>query len=118
MIQGIQVSLMDVMDRKVEPHGRKDIPLVDSSLELPSYLSIVQIGQLLFQFGVEEVEVVLRGIPMVDSRAKELAWFLLHGSDGDLVALVVLEVEPNVLDQPSLDGEGSALTGFVGESHC
>ena len=32
--------------------------------------------------------------------------------------MVEEEVEPNVLDQPSLDGEGSALTGFVGESHC
>ena len=118
MIQGLQVSLMDVVDRKVKPHGGKDIPLVDSSLELPSYLCIVQIGQFLFQFGVEEVEVVLRGIPMVDSRAEELAWVFLHGRDGDLVALLVLKVEPNVLDQPSLDGEGSALTGFVGESHC
>ena len=76
------MGLVDVMDRKVVPHGRNDIPLVDSSLVLPSYLSTVQIGQLLFQFGVKEVEVVLGGVPMVDSRAEELAWVLLHGRGG------------------------------------
>ena len=112
------MSLVDAMDGKVEPHGREEIPFIDSTFVFPSYLGTVQIGQLLFQFGVKEVEVVLGGVPMVDSRAEELAWVLLHGSDGDLVALVVLEVEPNVLDQPSLNGEGSALTGFVGEAHC
>ena len=117
MIQGLQVSLMDVVDRKVKPHGGKDIPLVDSSLELSSYLCTVQVGQLLFQLGIEEVEVVSRGIPMVDSRAEELAWVFLHGRDGDLVALLVLKVELSVLDLSSLDGEATALTGFVGEAH-
>ena len=109
---------MDAMDGKVEPHRREEIPFIDSTFVFPSYLGVVQIGQLLFQFGVKEVEVILGGVPMVDSRAEELAWVLLHGGDGDFVTLRVLEVEPDIPDCPSLNGEGSALTGFVGEAHC
>ena len=99
---------MDVVNRKVKPHGGKDIPLVDSSFELSSYLCTVQVGQLLFQLGIEEVEVVSRGILMGDGRAEELAWVILHGRDGDFVTLLVLKVELHVLDLPSLGGDASA----------
>ena len=112
------MSLVDAMDGKVEPHGREEIPFIDSTFVFPSYHGVVQIGQLLFQFGVEEVEVILGGVPMVDKRAEELAWVLLHGGDGDFVTFGVLKVEPDIFNCPSLNGEGSALTGFVGEAHC
>ena len=117
VIQRHQVSLVDVVNRQVEPHGGEDILRVDSSLELSSHLCVVQVSQLLFQLGVEEGEVISRGIPMGDGGAEELGWVILHGRDGDVITLFVLKVELGVLDLSSLDGEATALTGFVGEAH-
>ena len=56
VIQRHQVSLVDVVDRQVEPHGGEDVPRVDSSLELSSHLCIVQVCQLLYQLGVKKVK--------------------------------------------------------------
>ena len=44
VVQSHQVSLVDFVDRQVEPHGGEDIPQVDRSLELSSHLCTVQVG--------------------------------------------------------------------------
>ena len=58
-VQGVAVSLVDVVNCEVELEGWKDVPGVHGHLVLASDQRALQVVQLLLQLLLEKVEVVI-----------------------------------------------------------
>ena len=84
-IQNVKMSLVNVVDCKVELEGRKDVAGVDCHLVLASDEGRVQVGQLLLQLGLQEVEVVGRSVQVGDGGAQELVGVVFHGLQEDFL---------------------------------
>ena len=79
------MGLVDVVDCKVELEGGEDVAGVDCHLVLASDQGRVQVGQLLLQLGLQEVEVVGWGVHVGDGGAQELVGVVFHSLKKDFL---------------------------------
>ena len=106
------------METEVELQGGEDVSAVDGNLVLPSHQGLVQVDQLFLQFLLQEVEVVLRGLPEGDGGSQKLVGVILHCCQRYQLSLSSLQEEDTVRRHSStLDGQRTALGGLEGEAH-
>ena len=80
------MGLVDVMHCKMELQGWEDVAGVYGHLVLPPDEGRVQVCQLLLQLGLQEVEVVGRGVEVGDVRAQELVRVVFHSFPRDFLS--------------------------------